>query len=458
MKFNELTNAFGPIPDDCYKAMMAAARGVKEERTVRKKITFVLVMMLVLILAAGVAIALTSWKNTASDVAANEKDSGYFESWPTDKKAALAAAVIAQGYTEKTAEAKKLQAGGLSNEETQKIANDILSDFTGREVSEISFMEIMQAAWGPFEQWSKEDQAWYSQLMLDMGIQGQNNTMYVLPAGLVNEQKAITIACLEVAKGYGVDEKALEEYAVTTSFQVPEFEQNKQKWWYVELQATDAIPPKDRLFTNLWVFIHPETGALYESVESILASKRAYEAESEYLMNDPMTISMRDFSETHGARNQGVSLEAKALWSRTLSKEIVTRYAKEPDFFNIVDVAFSSFTYGLPDGKAIPMERALELAQKALVKPLGRNEAEIPFFSRKPDVYYDVTNPDKPLWKFFFHMPLLFDNAQAKDYYGEGVRLPNYKVELDARTGELIRAFPVDLRDVHTMEDWKRTM
>ncbi len=94
MKCNELKNAFGPIPDDCYRAMMAAARGVKEEKVVRKKVSFVLVMVLVLILAAGVAIALTSWQNTAREIIAAEKESGYYESWPVDKKVALAAAVI----------------------------------------------------------------------------------------------------------------------------------------------------------------------------------------------------------------------------------------------------------------------------------------------------------------------------------------------------------------------------
>ena len=458
MKCNELKNAFGPIPDDCYRAMMAAARGVKEERVVRKKISFALVIVLVLILAAGVAIALTSWQNTAREIAANEKENGYFESWPVEKKKALAAAVIEQGYMGKTPEAEKLLAGGLTNEETQKISEDILSAFTGQAVSEISFMEIMQAAWGPFEQWTHEEQAWYSQLMADMGIQGQDRTVYVVPEGPVDEQKAISIARREIAKGYGVGEEALDGYAVTTSFQVPEFVKDKQAWWYVELRATDAMLLKDRLFSSFWVFIHPDTGGLYESVESLLENRRAYEADAEYRLNDPMTVKMREFGQTYGARTQGITLEAKALWTQMFSQDVLTRHAKEPDFFNIMDVAFSSFTYALPDEKAIPEEKALELAQQALVSPLGRKEEEIPFFSRKPDVFYDITNPDKPLWKFFFHMPIPRNDDEAMAYYGEDVRLPNYKVELNACTGELVNAFPVDLKDVDTLQEWMSTM
>lgn len=43
-------------------------------------------------------------------------------------------------------------------------------------------------------------------------------------------------------------------------------------------------------------------------------------------------------------------------------------------------------------------------------------------------------------------------------YYGENVRVPNYKVELDARTGEITAAYAVDFKDVDTLEDWMRTM
>ncbi len=458
MKCNELNHAFGPIPDDCYQALMTAVRGVKEETAVKKKVSFVLVLALALVLAMAGAIALVSWQNTARDIAATEKESGYFESWPADKKAALAAAVIEQGYIEMTGEAEKLLSGSLSGDTAEKLAEDILIAFTGREVSEISFMEIMQAAWGPFEQWSKEEQAWYSQLMGEMGLQGQDHTLYVTPDGPVDESMAIAIARREIAKGYGVEEKALEGYAVTTSFQVPEFAEDKQAWWYVELRATHPIPEKERLFSSFWVFIHPKTGALYEPVESLLASKRAYEAEAEYKLNDPMTIKMREFGETYDARNQGTSLEAKALWTQTISPQVLARYAKEPDFFNVMDVAFSSFVYGLPDEKAIPQEKALALAQKALVDPLGHKEEEIPFYSRQPDVFYDITNPGRPLWKFFFHMPMPANDAEAMAYYGKDVRLPNYKVELDARTGELVNAFPVDLKDVDTLEEWKSTM
>ena len=466
MRRNELKNAFGPIPDDCYHALMTAAYGLKEETVVKRKISFVLVMVLVLALAAGVALALTSLRDTGRQIVQTEQEAGYFEDWPAEKKTALVTALAEQGYVKKTEAVEKLLAGKLKDAEAGKTADEALSTFTGREVSEISFMIIMEAAWGPFDQWSKEEQAWYSQLMIDMGLQKEDHTLCVLPEGPVDEAKAIAIARREIAKAYGIEESVLDAYDVTTSFQVPEDSVatgDKQAYWAVDYWAPESMPEETRLFYSFGVYIHPETGELRESAESMLASRRAHEEDAARWRSDPFMIKLREFSEAHGAYMQGVSLEAKALWSKTLAEEMLKRYAQEPDFFGVRDAAFSSFTYGLPDDKALTQEKALELAGKALVDPLGRKEEEIKFYTHRKDIYYDVTNPEKPLWKFFFHMPNPYDSDEAFGdevlaYYDQNIRLSNYKVELDARTGEITAAYPVDLKDVDTLEDWKSTM
>lgn len=40
----------------------------------------------------------------------------------------------------------------------------------------------------------------------------------------------------------------------------------------------------------------------------------------------------------------------------------------------------------------------------------------------------------------------------VRDYYGEEYRVAHYKMEMDARTGEVIRAFPVDFADIDSVE------
>ena len=102
------------------------------------------------------------------------------------------------------------------------------------------------------------------------------------------------------------------------------------------------------------------------------------------------------------------------------------------------------------------------LAERALVDVLGREEAEIHFYTHRKDVYYDGTDLETPLWKFFFRMPNEYDSDKAygvevQAYYGE-TRPPNYKVEIDVNTGSVVRAFGVELGDVDTLEEWMQTM
>ena len=118
------------------------------------------------------------------------------------------------------------------------------------------------------------------------------------------------------------------------------------------------------------------------------------------------------------------------------------------------------FTYGIPDESAITQEEAMELAENVLIEVHGRKPEEIRFFTYKHDVYYDITNPEEPLWKFFFWMPneYVADKAYGREvynYYGD-TRQPNYKVELNAYTGELADAYAMDLADEGITEDWSR--
>lgn len=64
MKPAELKNAFGPIPEDCYEAMMTAAWRVSEKPKKRPKGRLVLAMALVFVLLAGVALAFDFFAKT----------------------------------------------------------------------------------------------------------------------------------------------------------------------------------------------------------------------------------------------------------------------------------------------------------------------------------------------------------------------------------------------------------
>ena len=452
MKREELMK-FAPLPKRSHDLLMAAAHSVEEEKTVKKKMSVALVFILVMVLIAGVALAAISLRDTARQIVETEQEEGdTFGYWPVEKKIALVGALADLNYIEETAEVKQLLAHSLPEKEADRVANEAVARFTGQEASEVSFLVIMQAAWGPFYQWTREEQAWYSQLMVDTGIQKEDHTLYVMPEGPVDQDQAILIARRAIAKGYGVEESALDSYTVITTFEVPEFSEpgDGQPYWHVDHNAPEDMPEDKRLFRSFPLFIHPETGELYETVESILARSRALDA----YLNDPLFQAMAAFDGPFDS----MSLEDKALWSQTIRPMVLNKQQEDPDFFGDGStslLATVAFLYGVPDGTALPQDEALALAERALVDVLKRGEAEIKLYTHQKNIYYDVTDPERPLWKFFFRRPSQYDidkafGAEVLAYYGE-TRPPNCKVEIDARTGAVVDAF--ELAWVTTLEE-----
>jgi hypothetical protein len=458
MKRNELANAFSPIPEDCYRTLMTAAHNVKEETIVKKKLSAAVVLAVVVVLILGAAFAVISMQSAGRQVLETEQENGDYAQWPLNHKVSLVQALVDLGYTDETADVKSLLAGNITGDEADRKADAILTEFTGLEVSEICFMTIMQAAWGPFETWSPEEQAWYSSLMVEMGIQRDGVTLYVMPAGGIDEQTAVQMAREAVAKGYGVDESTLDAYAMETSFQVPEFAVetgDTQAYWYVGFFRPPDMPEEDALFEGFEVFIHPETGEFIESVDEMIAERKAQEARRAARENDPLMIEISEFELAHRRAYTPYSwtIEEFAEWSAAFHERGYAKLQEHPEYFTDMTAAMLTYAYGFPDDKAISQEEALSIAEDAIVTRIGRKAEEVQFFTHGHTALYDITDPEHPLWKFFFQMPSIYDSDTAfaqsvEAYYGaDGERLPNIKVEIDAYTGEVVDAFTIDFAD-----------
>ena len=81
---------------------------------------------------------------------------------------------------------------------------------------------------------------------------------------------------------------------------------------------------------------------------------------------------------------------------------------------------------GTCDESVLPEADALEIAREVLMKSFGRS-AEWTIHSGR-ESYFDITDPEKPLWKFFFT-------------HFDGVEQKKYVVRLDAKTGGIVKAF-----------------
>ena len=92
----------------------------------------------------------------------------------------------------------------------------------------------------------------------------------------------------------------------------------------------------------------------------------------------------------------------------------------------------------------------MHAALEALSAAYGLSEEELSLLTeggdlRRPCVFYDVTDPQRPLWKFFFGVPSIYGAdetlaARVQAVYGERADYDLfYKAEIDAHTGEVVR-------------------
>lgn len=427
----------------------------KGETVVKSKISTALVLALVLILAAGVALAIVTLRETGRQILETEQSEGYYPDWPLEKKKSLVRALVDLGYAEESPEMSKLFADKLPQDEAVRVTDEVVMAFTGLEVSEVSFMGIMEAAWGVFVSWTFEEKAWYSQLMVDMHIHQEDHDRYLVPEGPIDEAKATDLATRAAAKALNMEESAMGRFPTRTAFLIPAFlavEGGKQPYWCVDISRGDT-PLAETQFENLWIYIHPETGELLEPVDKLLEEWKAYLAHE----NDPLVKEIEAFWQEHGGSLPWMSLESQALWSATIRPKILAQASS----FHGFSLASALFIYGVPDADALSQEEAQAIAERALVEKLGRKEAEIKFYTYNVNMFYDITNPAKPLWKFYFRMPNQYakNGGEVLAYYGaDGERRPNYKVELDARSGDIVRAFGVEEGDWKTPEDMAQAM
>lgn len=428
------------LQDDPWLAqrVVAAAKG---EKKVKKKISVGLAVALVLATLAATALAVVTLHEAARLIAQTEQDNGNFCYWPVEKKAAVVSALIDQGYIEETDALRQMREGALSDDEASAAADAAVEAFTGMETEEIGFMSLMQTAWGPFDTWSDEDKAWYSEVMEDVGVESDGKTVYVLPEGKIGKEDAVQIAKREIASAYQVDEGALDGYRVAINFQVPEFaeEGGDQAYWYVMLEAPQDM--EDRLFNAMELFIHPQTGELLETVEEIIESWNAAPKPPDNALYQRILAYAARAEEAGAYAFRNWPLELRAAYSQEITPQVqaILESGDLTDLMNcghpdIEVIAQSSYIYGIPDENAIAQEDAYARAKAALTQVYDL-PADLFEKYHHVYVYYDVTAA--PKWKFFFN-PNEIDEREIEGGWDNPIKSACYRAEIDAYTGDTL--------------------
>lgn len=417
-------------------------RKARGEEKMKKKLSVGFIVVVVLMLIVATALAVITFRETAKWIAQTEREEGSFGYWPVEKKIEVIKALTEQGYIETTDTIKQMCEGGFSQEEANHAANDLIESFTGQNANDIFFLTIMQAAWGPFDEWSHEDRAWYSQLMGSIGIESDGKTVYVHPEGRISEREAIKIARREVANGYGVNESVLDAYRVTVHFQVPEFAEagDKQPYWFVMFQPPENM--EDRLFSAMELYVHPETGELYESVEEKLArctSLPVRPTNELYQTIDAYNARAREMG-YFAFREWPLALRAEYSQEITPKMQAILESGDTTKLLNagkldLEVIATSTYLYGLPSENVLSQEEAFALATAALEETYHLSPSLFEKY-REINVYYDITDADTPLWKFFFN-PKSLPVQELENGYDNPLYDLCYRAGIDAYTGEI---------------------
>lgn len=140
-------------------------------------------------------------------------------------------------------------------------------------------------------------------------------------------------------------------------------------------------------------------------------------------------------------------VEDKASFSQKWIPLVNDFASMHPYYTNQGDLFYyaTRYVYGVPTEDDLTQEEATEIARQAIVT-LGAGQDTLE--TRSIDYYFDVTNLERPLWKLVFSRADVDMDAYVKD--NNSVL---YRVILDAKSGDVIEAWPVP-RDMDIAE-WR---
>lgn len=152
----------------------------------------------------------------------------------------------------------------------------------------------------------------------------------------------------------------------------------------------------------------------------------------------------------------GINFVTSGFWEASVEekaklynewKPLVDAYLRDHPYLNKNNLLYAAtdHVYSVPGDNHITMEQATKIAREAAIA-LGADEGT--FEKRNIEYFFDATDPLTPVWKlviFYAKVPI--------EELGENHNLANYRVIIDAETGEVQEAFEVP--DDMDLIDWR---
>ncbi len=432
---------------------MEMLRQMRGETKVKKKLSLALVMALVLTLLAVSALAVTLWKNYYNQIAQNEGEIGYYDSWDGEKRAEFVLAMQAEGIDFDQAQINKLKDKGTPDADKARIATDlILKKYPDMREDTITAISILEAEKGPLPNWSMEDKAAYTQMLVKTKTLGHDEEMYWLPGDKdIAKDKAVATANEAIIKEFKETAESLAGYDQTVELRSFADKQEERTWHVSYMKKGVGAYDAPSLYS---VWINAKTGELI-SVGS--PARQAEEAKK----NAPPEHIKAMWQEAVEAFRKAEPYTTENLLS--LRAEWADRYKELKEntqhWGGIYDTIRNLMEQDirLPEEGAIGLQDAQKKAEAAVLALPGWTREKLDMYGRLAEIHYQSGELNKPVFHFIFAQKRhywpefegkpfeVFEKDYLKPLYalfgGEDTLTPHYvSVRLDARTGELTEA------------------
>ena len=421
--------------------LLYKAKGGKQVK--RKMPLGLIAALIILLLALTAAAATLLWEHYVPGLKQAEKEKGTYSQWQIGDKEALVKNLMEMGYLDETGRVDRLLDPDTPETEKHQIADQLMLKLTGQtDVNEISADLITYKLLGTEDSWTSAQRVWWNGVINSVRDQVDNPDTLVLPLGHeIREEEAIRIAREGIIKAFEMAPDALDRARPVANLYITKARPDYRRWdiqfkfykegttdW-VERVYMAVVDEKGQLIAD------PDVGT--PSLQEMAASHRELEAQKRAPKPPIIQAYIKYVEAENHALFRNWSLEAKEAFSQEIRPMVAEaeKNGELKEYFTEEGVviagsdlrAYTAYAYGLPGEGDIPQHVALEKAKQALIESCGVSRRSLEG-AASVAVYFDVTQPDKPLWKFFFGPNWEEDIKPRKAH----------RAQIDARSGEVV--------------------
>ena len=393
-------HTFGDTPEH-FKVRLAGALQEEDRPMKGRSKAYVMVIAMGILLVALACTALAVVFGNYEGVLETEISEGYFDTWPTEARLSLVEQMMTDGMILKDERTEALFGGELDDEAKKALATELVTEALNTREDLVSYVSIMETVRGPFEDWTLEQKAEYSELQKQLGRESSEAEFYMAPTEKdVTQEEAIRIAQEGLEKAFGWEAGTLDSYDVRSEFYRMKQGPQEPRWLVEFSNMETAVNDMDR---QVLTAVVSSTGELIDDPErGILSPEKEVVWRAE---NDALNA------------RKAAEGDHTPIYMWTLEEQAIV----------------FPFARGLPGADDVPLEQAIQTANDTVIREGIYTEAELAEVEVYPSFVTQWTdNLEVPFWSIAY-----VRYHADREFPYEEERL----VYVDAKTGEVVWYF-----------------